>query len=464
MKEGAHPPRVTCPIAVVIRGTLQRSTVTRTRVTDRFRERAYRSGNWTGPSGSWRFILSSAMRSTEAMRVVVYLEHRFERTPDGRIWTRSSFPYAFWTRYLDTFERVTVVARAQDRSTRTADTTPVEGPHVEFAPLPHYHGPLQFLAAAPRVANAALRAAGGPGDAVIMRVSSPVASLVVPYLRARHRPFGLEVVGDPHDVFAPGGVAHPLRPIFRWWYTRELRGQCMAADAVAYVTASGLEPRYPPRPDTFRTEYSSIELPPNAFIEEPRSARRIPTSPFRLVTVASLAQRYKGIDVLLGAMEICVRGGYDLDLTVVGEGRHRVELEDHAARLALSSRVHFVGELPRGKAVRTRLDAADLFVLPSRAEGLPRAMIEAMARGLPCLGTSVGGIPDLLPPADMVPPGNTGALAKAIISVVSDRERQATMSQRNWNRATQYRDDVLQERRIAFYRHLRERTAERIKR
>ncbi|MEO1187019.1 MAG: glycosyltransferase, partial [Cyanobacteria bacterium J06636_27] len=91
-------------------------------------------------------------------------------------------------------------------------------------------------------------------------------------------------------------------------------------------------------------------------------------------------------------------------------------------------------------------------------EGLPRAMIEAMARGLPCIGSTVGGIPELLPSEDMVTPGDINALAQKIRQVVTNPERMASMSVRNLEKAKNYQDVVLQKRRIAFYSHVREKT------
>jgi glycosyltransferase involved in cell wall biosynthesis len=84
------------------------------------------------------------------------------------------------------------------------------------------------------------------------------------------------------------------------------------------------------------------------------------------------------------------------------------------------------------------LDKADVFVLPSYQEGLPRAMIEAMARALPCIGSTVGGIPELLNQEDMIPPGNVAALADKIRSVVTNPERMNMMSARNWEKAKKY--------------------------
>src|ERR1043166_5635017 len=110
---------------------------------------------------------------------------------------------------------------------------------------------------------------------------------------------------------------------------------------------------------------------------------------------------YKAPDVLIRAVAQCVAAGFDLTLHVVGDGKHRPELEQLASALGVSDRVIFLGLLPAGAAVRERLDRSDLFVLASRCEGLPRAMVEAMARSLPCIGSTIGGIPELLPEDDM---------------------------------------------------------------
>jgi glycosyltransferase involved in cell wall biosynthesis len=178
----------------------------------------------------------------------------------------------------------------------------------------------------------------------------------------------------------------------------------------------------------------------------------------KLITVGSLEEFYKGTDVLIDALANCVRSGVDIRLTILGDGRRRAMLEAKTIALGLSNHVSFLGHLPAGTPVRGQLDQADLFVLPSRQEGLPRAMIEAMARGLPCIGSAVGGIPELLPAEDLVPPGDAMALAAKIREVIADPERMARMSARNLAKAAEYREDVLRERRVAFYRYLREQT------
>ncbi len=392
------------------------------------------------------------------MNVLVSIEHRFDRTPDGSVWTQTMFAHSFWTRYLDVFDRVRVLARVRDVPSVPDDWRQATGHGVCFAPIPHYLGPRQYLQRARQVRQAA-RQAVRPHEAIILRLGSPIAALIDPALRRAGHPYGVEVVGDPYDVFAPGSVDHPLRPFFRWWFPRQMRRQCAEASAAAYVTEYTLQRRYPTAPGALSTSYSSVELPAAAFALAPRPAR-IDQKAWTLVTVGSLAQLYKAPDVLIDAVATLVRDGLDLRLALVGDGKHRPELEARAAARGMEGRVRFLGQLTAGAAVRAELDQADLFVLPSRTEGLPRATIEAMARGLPCIGSRIGGFPELLPSDALVIPGDGASLTQAIRAMVTDPVRMARMSARNLECARAYREEVLHARRNEFYHYVYERTQE----
>ncbi len=90
-------------------------------------------------------------------------------------------------------------------------------------------------------------------------------------------------------------------------------------------------------------------------------------------------------------------------------------------------------------------------------------MIEAMARGLPCVGSRVGGIPELLPDECLVPPNDSHALAAKIVELSRDPKRMQTQSERNLRKAQEYRDEVLSVRRTEFYRQVRETTERYVK-
>ena len=92
--------------------------------------------------------------------------------------------------------------------------------------------------------------------------------------------------------------------------------------------------------------------------------------------------------------------------------------------------------------MQSALGRADLFVLPSLTEGLPRALLEAMARGLAAVGTAVGGIPELLPPDCLVPPRNAAALARLVREVMTKPDTLEAMAQRNQAVARMYHERV----------------------
>ena len=388
------------------------------------------------------------------MDLTIVLEQRFDRTPDGRVWTATGYAHAFWDRYLEVFARVRVVARVREVPGVQPGWMRVDGQRVEVVPVHYYVGPAGYLRGRRRVGAQVRAAVQWPG-AVILR-SGVLGGIASRYLAALGRPYAMEIVGDPYEVFAPGVLAHPARRYFRWRFTRDMKRQCAGAGLAVYVTRRTLQARYPC--PAGMVGVSDVELPPEALVTAPRAPRELRDGVLEILFVGSLEQLYKGPDVLVAAVERCARGGADVRLTVVGDGRYRGQLEAMAAEAGVGGRVRFLGSLPGGAAVRERMDAADLFVLPSRTEGMPRALIEAMARGLPCIGSRVGGIPELLAEPDMVPPGDVDALAAKIQEVANDAGLRAAMSARSLTVAREYQDHLLNEQRRQFLRSVRELT------
>lgn len=386
--------------------------------------------------------------------VVVSIEQRYDRTPDGKVWA-PMFDYSFWKRYLDVFDNVRVVARVRNVPIVQSDFRRADGKYVEFTAVPYYLGPWQYLLSAMKVRHAT-RKAIKPSDAIIMRVDSQIAACMYPFLRKTGHPYGVEVVVDPYDVFSPGAIKHPFRSLFRWKFVYQLKQQCAASSAAAYVTREALQRRYPALEAGFRTHYSSVELPEAAFVKAPRLFSE-KAGKFTIITVAYLEDLRKAPDVLINAIAVCVKEGLDLHLAIVGDGKKRKSLEDRVARLGIAGRVQFLGQVSSCD-VFTHLDRSDLFVLPSRGEGLPRALIEAMARGLPAIGSTVGGFPELLPGEDLVPPGNVFELAKKIREVLSDPNRMFCMSSQNIEKAKEFHQENLRLRRIEFYNYLKDKT------
>src|SRR5258708_24602224 len=263
------------------------------------------------------------------MEVIVSLEQRFGGTSDGSVWADVAASYSFWQRYLEVFEKVKVLARVADVPRVPETWVRADGNDVTFIRVPHYLGALEYARRFLQV-RAAIRNVRLEESAVIMRVPSFIASHLTRMLLTASHPFGVEIVGDPYDVFAPGTIRHPLRPYLRWSLVRQLRQQCMRACAAAYVTEYTLQRRYPSklysvgvsdvhlpsaaslRALDFETHFSSVDLRQVAFASgHRRYPGDEPRSPARLLIVCSLDQPYKGIHHLLAALRQCTLRGLD---------------------------------------------------------------------------------------------------------------------------------------------------------
>src|SRR3954447_18844612 len=301
------------------------------------------------------------------MNVVISQEPRFDRTPDGAIWTQAAFPRSYFGPYLEVFDSVRVVARVREVDAPPLKAKRADGDRVSFHAVPYYVGPEQFLVNWRRVRRA-LGTCVEKTDAVILRVQSQIAAGIEPKLYRTGHPYALEVMCDPFEMFARGCNYHPLRPLFQWMFYRQMKKQCARAPAVSYVTEQSLQRRYPSR-GAVAASYSNVEMPAEAYAPAPKVYLARP-DPVHLITVASLDQPYKGVDTLIKAIEICLASDLDVRLTVLGDGILRKELEAQASRVA--DRVRFLGHIASGLGVRELLDGADLFVLASRTEGTPR--------------------------------------------------------------------------------------------
>jgi glycosyltransferase involved in cell wall biosynthesis len=188
--------------------------------------------------------------------------------------------------------------------------------------------------------------------------------------------------------------------------------------------------------------------------EQLRQELGLPRSAVLAICATRLLRRQKGLDVLLAAWQRLVSEGGDVYLVLLGDGQDRSELESEARELGLTEHVGFVGwrENPE-----TYLAACDLFVLASRSEGLPNALLEAMACGLPVVATQVSGSRDVINDqvGYLVPVEDVGALATRLRHMIEAPELRRQMSA-NARRLVETRYSIRRtaDQHIALYQEL----------
>jgi colanic acid/amylovoran biosynthesis glycosyltransferase len=154
------------------------------------------------------------------------------------------------------------------------------------------------------------------------------------------------------------------------------------------------------------------------------------------VTCVGTLHEVKGQRHLIDAAALLVERGVDLEITFVGDGPDRADLEARVAELGLGTRVTFAGQRRRAE-VLDRLAATDVLVAPSvptaegKREGLPVVLIEALAAGVPAVASDLSGIPELVETdvtGILVPPGDAPAIADALERLALDPALRARLA------------------------------------
>jgi glycosyltransferase involved in cell wall biosynthesis len=234
---------------------------------------------------------------------------------------------------------------------------------------------------------------------------------------------------------------------YRWFADRII---CVSR-AVARVCEDGGVPA-----KQLAVVYDGVD-PRRMSVGDPERGRRaldLNANQFLLLTVAALSD-HKGHRFLLNALPLVLERHPQTVVAFAGEGELEQTLRAQVSTLGLNDRVRFLGFR---SDVADLIRAADLFVMPSRLEGLCSTLIDVMLAGTPIVATTAGGIPEVLvdasagPTAWLVPPENPGELAKAIITVLADTEARTKYVAAARQRALQnFTAETMVERTIAVY-------------
>lgn len=179
--------------------------------------------------------------------------------------------------------------------------------------------------------------------------------------------------------------------------------------------------------DWHKVEVVRCGIEPDRFRPAERPAR---DRAARILNVGRLVP-VKGQAVLLHAMAPLVARGLDVELTIVGRGPQEDELRRLVEELGLGGRVRLAGAIGQDEIV-DYFERADIFAVPSFAEGLPVVIMEALATALPVVSTAIMGIPELVRDGRtgvLVAPGDAGALADGLARLIEDPQERLRLGE-----------------------------------
>lgn len=374
------------------------------------------------------------------------------RRDDKNNYYHESFNYSLWKRYLSVFDTITVASRVCDvTEDNELDATKLSsGENVFFVPLPSISSPIASITQRPK-ASKLLKEALREADVLISRLPSEIGLLAIQLAERMNKPWAVEVVGHAWDSLWYHGSwqGKIYAPIMTWRTKAAVR----RAPYVFYVTKEFLQKHYPTYGKSIAC--SDVDIPSISaeVVKQRLTNLNNQQFPYKIGLIGSMSARYKGIDTALKALSLIKDKLPKFEFRILGGGNNKPWV-DMARDLGIEEHVKFCGTLGSGEPVFNWLDELDLYIQPSLTEGLPRALIEAMSRGLPCLATRVGGIPELLPSSCLFDAKDFEMLSNLILKTFHDIEWRRELIQKNILKAAEYTKPNLERLRIEFLKEV----------
>lgn len=372
---------------------------------------------------------------------------------NGKYYAANQEGFDFFQRYLRVFEQLRIVCRCKEERPIKVSRIPLDDERIEVARITDFHRPKQYAIKYFQVGRDVKNAIPGC-DCAVFRLPSTVAFRVWKAFMETKLPYACEIVYDAKD-----GIAASTNFINKLLWMKihhDMQKACKAAAGVSCVTEHYLQQRYYTKvKGGFSSHYSSLSLAKEFYT----GPREYPTG--KTFTIAHVAKQVafngrKGINQIIDALVCLKNKGIIVNASFAGKDYNGgiEKLKQYAQSLGVGNQVKFLGFVSR-EELSQLLNTSDLYVMPTKAEGLPRVIIEAMAKGLPCISTPVSGNPELLSEHYLVGYYDVATLADRIGELVCKEEAYEKASADNYSNSLKYEASLLQKRRDEFYTNLK---------
>lgn len=367
------------------------------------------------------------------MKAILVHDHKFRRI-EGRFYSPGGFPDEVLQRYTSLFGELIMIGRILDEDTVNSKYNLITTPGVTIRTSKNL---------AQTISEA---------DVVIARVPSSRGYKAVSIAKRLHKPYLVEVVGCVFDSLWNYNWKGKLVAIPSML---QMRHVVRSAPYAVYVTSEFLQRRYPCKGKTVNISNVNLVAAPKEVLDTRKAKIKAKAGSFIIGTAAALDVPYKGQQYVIRALARLKKEGCTNFKYQVAGGGDSSKLVALAQKLGVKDQVEIVGLLPR-ESVVPWLDGLDIYIQPSLQEGLPRAVIEAMGRGLPCIGAKTGGIPELLDMDFIYGKRSEEYMVRKIAEKVvriSEIDTMMIQAEKNFTLAnSEYDIHVLTERRNRFFK------------
>lgn len=379
------------------------------------------------------------------MTICFISDHPFcER--DGKFYSGGGIPADMLYRYVREDSQLVVVGRRTEKQNMTLSSIPNSTFHL----LENYSKPLDLYLKRGRIKKEFYDIIKQV-DAVILRVPSGFAPILLPLCRELDKPIAVEVCGRTFDsLWYHGSLAGKLLALFGEYSCKKT---VKAANYVLYVSQEYLQSAYPHKEDAITVACSNValdsEIKDNILENRIRKIDDQQRNSYTIGQIGNLSMKYKGYSVALKALKIVKESGYNVNYEIVGAGDASGVIKE-AKKLKIDDKLVIRGKMNHSD-ISIFLQNIDIYIHPSYTEGLPRAVVEAMSNATPCLTSNAGGTSELLPEEWKHNPGDYKKLAADILKMLGDKYRMKDSAIANFEKAREYYPDVLNSRRTNYY-------------
>ena len=289
-------------------------------------------------------------------------------------------------------------------------------------------------------------------DVCIAHIPSFTSEAVVKFAKKYRKPYMTVVVGCSWDSYWNYNFKGKVLAPFCYF---SLKNAQKDAPYSIYVTNHFLQNRYPTSGKWIGCSNVNLSTGVKGVLEarlEKITNRQANITILKIGTAAALDVPYKGQLYVIQALALLKNRGIKFEYHLVGGGRGEA-LKKAAIQYGVEDRVFVKGRIAHD-LITNFLDDIDIYIQPSKQEGLPRATIEAMSRGCLCLGSNIAGIPELLEKRFLFSKGNYKQITEILESINFDDFK--VQAERNYNLAKEYDRDVLNDRRTKFIKEFKE--------
>lgn len=377
------------------------------------------------------------------MRVAFVFDTRFRKHKDN-YYSVSLSSQLLTERYLSVFDEMLLVGRYKEvQESPSGKLQQCNGDRIQFCGVKD-RSPIKRLLHFSEDSQK-IRETLKTCDAVICRGWRGTS-----ICRKLGKPYVVEVVNCAWDSYWNHGfLGKMVAPIMYFCSRRSIK----KAPYTVYVTNAFLQKRYPTKGRTACISNVALQAYSDHVLQERLQRIERDTQKQKIVigTAAAVDVPFKGQRYVIRALAALKKQGktnYEYQLAGGGDN---TKLKSLAEKLGVSDQVVFKGSIVHDEMFAW-FDSLDMYIQPSLQEGLPRALIEAMSRGLPCYGTRTGGIPELLDPSCVCK--RNVAISKKFVNFLNGhtQEKALAMAKMNYEESKKYAADVLRDRRYRFFK------------